>query len=137
MWKKIAIAVALLIFTAAGLGFGYLYLRQPEIAPPLAIKVAMTPERIERGRHLFREVAVCEGCHSERDFTRFGGPVTAGGLGKGFEFPAELEMPGTVVGSNITPDKETGIGDWTDGEKIRAIREGIGRDGRVLFPMMP
>ena len=37
---------------------------------------------------------------------------------------------------NITPDKETGIGNWTDGEKIRAIREGISRDGTALFPMM-
>ena len=34
-------------------------------------------------------------------------------------------------------DRETGIGDWTDGEKIRAIREGISRDGKQLFPMMP
>jgi len=46
-------------------------------------------------------------------------------------------MPGMVVAANITPDRETGIGGWTDGEKIRAIREGVDRDGRVLFPMMP
>ncbi len=52
-------------------------------------------------------------------------------------FPAEMGLPGTVVASNITPDPETGIGAWTDGEKLRALREGIGRDGRVLFPMMP
>jgi cytochrome c553 len=38
---------------------------------------------------------------------------------------------------NITPDPETGIGTWTDGEKIRAIREGIHKDGSALFPMMP
>jgi len=42
-----------------------------------------------------------------------------------------------IVAANITPDRETGIGAWSDGEKIRAIREGIDRDGRVLFPMMP
>lgn len=41
-----------------------------------------------------------------------------------------------VAPRNITPDKETGIGNWTDGEKIRAIREGVGRDGTTLFPMM-
>ena len=52
-------------------------------------------------------------------------------------FPAELGLPGTVVAQNITPDKETGIGGWTDGEKIRAIREGIDREGRALFSMMP
>jgi hypothetical protein len=42
-----------------------------------------------------------------------------------------------VVAPNITPDRETGIGTWTDGEKIRAIREGVDKNGRALFPMMP
>ena len=51
--------------------------------------------------------------------------------------PPEAGLPGRVAARNITPDKETGIGNWTDGEKIRAIREGIGRDGHALFPMMP
>ena len=37
---------------------------------------------------------------------------------------------------NITPDPETGIGRWTDGEVARAIREGVSRDGRPLFPLM-
>lgn len=38
---------------------------------------------------------------------------------------------------NLTPDKETGIGNWTDGELARAIREGVSKDGRALFPQMP
>ena len=46
-------------------------------------------------------------------------------------------MPGLVVASNITPDVETGIGSWSDGEKIRSIREGVDRDGNALLPMMP
>ena len=46
-------------------------------------------------------------------------------------------LPGQVNAPNITPDKETGIGAWTDGEKIRAIREGISKDGHMLFPLMP
>ena len=46
-------------------------------------------------------------------------------------------MPGVVVASNITPDVETGIGSWSDGEKIRSIREGVDRDGNALLPMMP
>jgi len=95
----------------------------------------MTPERIARGKYIFA-LADCSGCHSARDFTRFGGPVVEHGLGKGFIFPREMGAPGLLVAGNITPDKETGIGAWTDGEKIRAIREGIGRDGRTLFPMM-
>jgi hypothetical protein len=50
--------------------------------------------------------------------------------------PPDVGLPGVVAPRNITPDKETGIGNWTDGEKIRAIREGISRDGTTLFPMM-
>jgi hypothetical protein len=54
----------------------------------------------------------------------------------GQQFP-DRSLPGKVYVANITPDKETGIGNWTDGEKIRAIREGISRDGHMLFPLMP
>jgi mono/diheme cytochrome c family protein len=46
-------------------------------------------------------------------------------------------LPGRVIASNLTPDPETGAGNWTDDQFARAIREGIGRDGRALFPMMP
>jgi len=105
------------------------------MAEPLTIKVDMSPEKVARGRYLFALV-ICDGFHSERDLTRFGGPVVDGGRGKGLVSPS-AGLPGRIVQANITPDRETGIGAWTDGEKIRAIREGIGRDGRVLFPMMP
>jgi mono/diheme cytochrome c family protein len=47
------------------------------------------------------------------------------------------DLPGRIVASNITPDPETGAGNWTDDQLARAIREGIGHDGRALFPMMP
>src|ERR1043166_8022927 len=42
-----------------------------------------------------------------------------------------------LVRPNITPDNETGIGNWSDDTLARAIREGIGHDGRALFPRMP
>jgi Cytochrome c len=42
-----------------------------------------------------------------------------------------------LVAPNITPDKETGAGNWSDDALARAIREGIGHDGRTLFPLMP
>jgi mono/diheme cytochrome c family protein len=137
MWKKIFAAVAIALVAAVSMGFGYLYLRQPAVAPPLSTKVEMTPERIERGNYIFQYVADCDGCHSERDFGRFGGPVAASGRGKGLVFPPEMGLPGRVAAPNITPDRETGLGEWSDGEKIRAIREGIGREGQALFPMMP
>ncbi|HWR53349.1 MAG TPA: cytochrome c [Bryobacteraceae bacterium] len=98
--------------------------------------LAATPAQVERGQYIFK-IADCSGCHSERDFSRFAGPVVAGGTGKGMVFPPELGLPGKVVAPNITPDRETGIGAWSDQEKIRAIRDGVGRDGKVLFPMMP
>jgi mono/diheme cytochrome c family protein len=117
-------------------GAGYMLVKRPAVAPPLPVKVEMTPERIARGKYIFT-VSDCSGCHSGRDFSRFGGPVIESQLGQGFEFPRELGMPGRIASRNITPDPETGIGAWTDGEKIRAIREGISRDGTVLFTMMP
>jgi mono/diheme cytochrome c family protein len=46
-------------------------------------------------------------------------------------------LPGEVWAPNLTPDRETGAGNWTDDQLARAIREGIGHDGRTLFPMMP
>jgi mono/diheme cytochrome c family protein len=123
--------------TLALAGVGYLYVRKPQIEQPPEIAVAATPERLARGKYLYEVVADCDGCHSERDFSRFGGPVVPSGRGKGGVFPPELGLPGKISAPNITPDKETGIGNWSDGEKIRAIRDGIGRDCRALFPMMP
>ncbi len=128
-------------FTGAGLGLAvggaaaFFYLVNPSVARPSDIKVDMSPARIARGKYIFA-LADCDGCHSLRDFTRFAGPVVEHGRGQGFIFPPEPRFPGVIAAANITPDKETGIGNWTDGEKIRAIREGIGRGGRVLFPMM-
>ncbi|MBI4877066.1 MAG: c-type cytochrome [Acidobacteria bacterium] len=106
------------------------------MAKPSSSSVPMTAQRIARGKYLFEVVADCDGCHSERDFSRFAGPLIAGRRGKGFAFPAELGLPGNVVAPNLTPDRETGLGAWTDGDKIRAIRDGVSRDGRALFPVM-
>lgn len=116
--------------------FLYLLIRRPSSAPPSKVKVSMAPERVERGQYLFTTLLDCDGCHSERDFTRLGGPVVAGKVGQGGVMQLE-GLPGQLSAPNITPDKETGIGNWTDGEKIRAIREGISKDGHMLFPLMP
>jgi cytochrome c len=131
-FKRVLIAIPILLVCAAI----YLVVRRPSSAPPMKITVAMTPARIERGQYLFTTLLDCDGCHSERDFTRLGGPVIAGARGKGGIINLE-GLPGQVFAPNITPDKETGIGNWTDGEKIRAIREGISKDGHMLFPLMP
>ena len=87
----------------------------------------MTPVAIARGRFLSNVVGDCDSCHGQRDFSKFEGAVLRSGAG--FPFPPEIGLPGKVVASNITMDVETGIGAWSDGEKLRANREGIGRYG--------
>jgi mono/diheme cytochrome c family protein len=134
---KVLVGFALCLSVAvAGVG-AFLVLRKPAQAAPPNVKLDPTPERLARGKYLFETVADCGGCHSERDWSKFGAPELAGSRAAGTVLPPELELPGTIVASNITPDAETGIGTWSDGEKIRAIREGISKDGRALFPMMP
>jgi mono/diheme cytochrome c family protein len=64
-------------------------------------------------------------------------PPVADRLGGGTIFGEGSDLPGRLVASNLTPDKETGAGNWTDDMLARAIREGIGHDGRTLFPLMP
>jgi hypothetical protein len=131
-FKRVLLSIPILLLCA----FLYLLIRRPSSAPPSKVKVAMTPNQIERGQYLFTTLLDCDGCHSERDFTRLGGPVIAGTRGKGVILPLE-GLPGQVNAPNITPDPETGLGSWTDGEKIRAVREGISKDGHMLFPLMP
>jgi mono/diheme cytochrome c family protein len=135
--KKYLLGGLVCLVVLVGAALGYLVLRKPAMAPPSPTKIEATAARLERGEYLFHTLLDCGGCHSDRDITKFAAPFVAGGTGMGRIFPPELGLPGRVVPSNITPDPETGIGTWTDGEKIRAIREGISKDGRALFPMMP
>ncbi len=82
-----------------------------------------------------RNVAGCLFCHSELDPSIEGLPTKAGLAGAGRPFTAE-DMP-WLTAPNLTPDQETGAGTWSDDMLARSIREGIGHDGRTLFPMMP
>src|SRR5690242_12804546 len=102
------------VMIVGGGGLSYLYLRKPAMAPPARVKVAITAARLSRGKYLYN-LADCDGCHSERDYSRFDGPVVERGRGRGNVFPSEMGLPGVVAARNITPDKETGIGNWTDG----------------------
>jgi mono/diheme cytochrome c family protein len=80
--------------------------------------------RVERGRQL-ATIGDCAACH-----TAPGGRPFAGGVA--------IQTPfGTLVTPNITPNRETGIGAWTDAEFIRAMRTGIAPDGRHLYPAFP
>ena len=77
----------------------------------------------------------CFDCHSERDWNSPGAPMIQARMGAGRVWAVD-GMP-WLVSSNITPDRETGAGTWSDDMLARAIREGIGHDGRALFPLMP
>ncbi|MCL4796915.1 MAG: c-type cytochrome [Bryobacteraceae bacterium] len=134
--KKFAIALFALALLAGG-GFAWLATKKPAFVQPLDMKVEITDERITRGRYLFENLADCDGCHSPRDWNRFPGPVIEAERASGFEFPAELGLPGRVISANLSSDPETGLGAWTDGEILRALREGVSRDGRALFNFMP
>lgn len=108
----------------------------PKVEPPKDIKVEITPERLARGEYLANHVTVCMDCHSERDWTKFAGPVIPGTAGKGGElFNEDLGgVPGTLHAKNITP---AGIGNWSDGELMRLITNGVTKDDKAIFPLMP
>jgi mono/diheme cytochrome c family protein len=81
-------------------------------------------DRIERGRYL-AVLSDCAACH-----TVPGGQPFAGGLA--------LQTPfGKLVAPNITPDRETGIGNMTDNEFLAALHDGRGHNGTRLYPAMP
>jgi len=122
----IVIAIAgLLLFVSFGL---------PNVGDPEYLKIDKTQERFERGKYLANSVCVCMDCHSTRDWSKFSGPLIPGTLGKGGEiFNQQFGFPGEFYSKNITP---LGIGNWTDGEILRAISSGVNKDGKALFPVM-
>ncbi len=93
-----------------------------------------TPARLERGRALAEGVLQCAICHSERDWNQPGAPPRAG-----LEYAGQIirtDSIARIVAPNLTPDRATGAGTWTDDMLARAIREGVGHDGRALHPLM-
>jgi mono/diheme cytochrome c family protein len=95
-----------------------------------------TPERLARGKYLVNGIGECFACHGPYEANAPGWPPVRGKEGSGLD-NVSAETPG-VVAANLTPDRETGIGNWTDDMLARAIREGVGHDGRLLHPtIMP
>jgi hypothetical protein len=143
---KIIIAVLLLVPSLAfGLGMAVIYrtfgreyslrfargtLLGMHARPLTNRRFERTAARIERGQYLV-EAARCFTCHSETD------PQTdlpiSGLIGSG----TVRQLLTSVSYPNITPDPETGAGNWTDDMLARAIREGVGHDGRPLIPIGP
>ena len=87
---------------------------------------------LERGTYLMQSIAACGNCHTTQDQN---GPIPGmelAGMADFFEVPEF-----TIHTPNITPDKETGTGSWTDDQIITAIREGRRPDGAMIGPIMP
>ena len=79
---------------------------------------------IERGRYL-ADAADCLACHTAEN-----GAAFAGGRAFNTEF-------GTIYSPNISPEPETGIGEWSDEDFLTAMHEGVARDGTRLYPAFP
>lgn len=93
---------------------------------------AQAAASLERGKYLMESVVACGNCHLQRGPQ--GQPLFEKGLSGGMVFE---DAPFRAVAANITPDPETGIGKWTDAQLIKAIREGVRPDGRLIGPPMP
>jgi mono/diheme cytochrome c family protein len=94
-------------------------------ADPSGVPVPLAKaSQIARGEYLAR-AADCLVCHTSE-----GGKPYAGGLG--FKLPF-----GTLYSTNITPDKDTGIGNYSDQDFLAAVHRGTRRDGARLYPAMP
>jgi mono/diheme cytochrome c family protein len=111
----------------------------PVVAAAVTISaVLVAPARaadpqIDRGKYLVT-FGGCNDCHTPGYF--FGKPDMAQFLG-GSDVAFEIPGLGAFAGRNITPDKETGIGDWTLEQIVIALQTGKRPDGRILAPIMP
>lgn len=134
--KVLGALLLVVIALAAGL-VSWLAFRKPAARAVTSARIEATPERLARGKYLVENVTDCLGCHSDH-VIRYGLPVKPGTEGEGgYPFDAKVGVPGVVCAQNITPDPETGLGNWSDDEILRAMREGVDRNGDALFPMMP
>ena len=118
-------------------GFLSMLTHKPDARAASTEVVTANDDRLKRGKYLVRHVLVCLGCHSKRDWNHYGGPIVGHPGAGGRCLNERWGMPGRVCAPNLTPDKTSGLGLWTDGEIMRAIREGVSKNGNALFPMMP
>jgi mono/diheme cytochrome c family protein len=125
-------SLGILACASFALGCHGKYVRPVSDAP-----IERTPERLARGAYLVNQVMLCPACHTTRATGNIlveperADAFLGGGnryVGKGL---------GTLWIPNLTPDPETGLGGWSDDEVMRAIRDGVSKDGHFLIPLMP
>ena len=132
----VIVGLVVVLSVAISLTIGWRPFIGPRARPLTDRTFESTPQRLARGQYLANNLG-CFECHGEYDWTKHDAPLIEGTRGAGYsDFPM-AGLPGHIVPPNITPDPETGAGRWTDDMLARAIREGLGHDGRALFPFMP
>lgn len=131
--------IALVVVGGSVFVFGF----RPRVRAAKDLKAPSTPETIARGAYLANQVAACPACHSD-SLPFQGASLPEGRRWVGRNLARDMEQLGAtgkalgaVTAHNLTSSREHGIGGWTDGELVRAIRDGVAKDGRALFPMMP
>ena len=133
--KRIILIIPLIVLIIVIILILYVRFALPDVGKAPDIQIEITAERLKRGEYLANTVMACMDCHSQRDLSKYSGPVTglkyAGGSD---EFIEELGAPGNFYAPNLTPFH---LAEWTDGEIYRAITSGVSKDGRALFPAMP
>jgi len=135
VFRKILLGLVVVVLLAVAAGALYVASRQnlkfdapfPEIAASADSAV------IARGHYVVRNVANCAQCHG--DTTRHADALAGADVPLSGGYTWEIP-PGKIYARNITPDAETGIGGFSDGAIARALRHGVGSDGRALLPFM-
>lgn len=117
-------AFVLASLAAAALAAGCVSTQEAAAPPAAPVPRAFDAALVARGAAL-AAIGNCRSCHTAPDGKSFAGGVP-------FTTPF-----GTVYSTNITPDPQTGIGRWTEADFIRAMREGVDRGGRHLYPVFP
>jgi mono/diheme cytochrome c family protein len=115
---------ALLLLGLLAALVGWLNVRGEAPIEPAGAATPAAAGILQRGAYLAR-AGNCIGCHTAR-----GGADYAGGRGVDTPF-------GTIYASNLTPDRQTGIGTWSASEFWRAMHHGRSKDGRLLYPAFP
>ena len=135
MLKKILFAILGLAMLAVVAGIAYVAARQnlKFDAPYPEVQATADSAVIERGHYLVRNVVNCAQCHG--DTTQHAAQMAGADVPMSGGFHWDIP-PGTFYAKNITPDPETGIGRYTDQQIARALRFGVGHDGRALLPFM-
>jgi mono/diheme cytochrome c family protein len=139
-FKKTVLVVVSIVVVVAGAGLPAMVGIRPFVGAKKRALTSRTfertPARLARGTYLVTSAhPPCALCHSPLEGTGGGLTVKDGMWLAGRNWQPD-GVP-FVTAPNLTSDPETGIGTWTDDQLARAIREGIGHDGRTLFPIMP